>query len=106
MKFCQMVNSPWAFLHNFVKFKDFNASNFPKFELLDVRFVVFLRKWKHEWVDNLECHICNFFGLHTNIKFIAIFQISIVIFLIMDVVIDFNGNHHKNFWWIFFKIMD
>jgi hypothetical protein len=35
---------PMAFLHNFVKFKDFKASNFPKFEPLDVGFVMLSRK--------------------------------------------------------------
>jgi hypothetical protein len=39
-----MVNSPWAFLHNFVKLKKFKASNFPKFEPLDVGFVVLSRR--------------------------------------------------------------
>ncbi len=41
-----------------------------------------------------------FFGLHTNVKFKAIFRIDIVKILIIHVVIDFNGNHHKKFGWI------
>jgi hypothetical protein len=45
----------------------------------------------------LDCHTCNFFGLHTNVKFKAIFKINIVNFLIIHVVIDFNGNHHNVF---------
>ncbi len=44
---------------------------------------------------SLDCNICNFFGLDTNVKFKAIFKINIVNFLITHVVIDFNGNHHK-----------
>jgi len=40
-------------------------------------------------------HTCNFSRLHTNVKFKAIFQINIVNFLIIHVVIDFNGNHHN-----------
>jgi hypothetical protein len=43
------------------------------------------------------CHTCDFSGLHTNVKFKAIFKIKIVKFLIIHVVRDFNGNHHKIF---------
>jgi hypothetical protein len=53
----------------------------------------------------LDCHICNFFGLHTNVKFKAIFKIDIVNFLIIHVVISFNGNHKKN-WMNSKKIID
>jgi hypothetical protein len=52
---------------------------------------------KHEYVDNLDYHTCNFFGLHTNVKFKAIFKINIVNFLIINVVIDFNGKYHNYF---------
>jgi hypothetical protein len=57
-------------------------------------------------VDNLEWHTYNFSTLHTNIKFKTIFKINIVKFLIIHVVIDFNGNHHKNFGMNSKKIMD
>jgi hypothetical protein len=46
-------------------------------------------------IRHLDCHICKFFGLHTNGKFKAIFKINIVNFLIIHVVINFNGNHYK-----------
>jgi hypothetical protein len=53
------------------------------------------------WImDCLDCHTCNFSRLHTNVKFKAIFKINIVNFLIIHVVIDFNGNHHNVFGWI------
>jgi hypothetical protein len=39
-----------------------------------------------------------FSRLHTNIKFKAIFKINIVNFLIIHIVIDFNGDHHNCFW--------
>jgi len=39
----------------------------------------------------LDCHTCNFFGLHTNVKFKTIFKINIVNFLIIHVVIDLMG---------------
>ncbi len=50
-------------------------------------------------MDNLDYHTCIFSGLHTNVKFKAIFKIEIVNFKIIDVVIKFNGNHHKFFGW-------
>jgi hypothetical protein len=43
----------------------------------------------------LDYHTCNFYGLHTNVKFRAIFKINIVNFLIIHVITDFNGNYHK-----------
>jgi hypothetical protein len=46
-----------------------------------------------------------FFGLHTNVKFKAIFKIDIVNFLIIHVVISFNGDHKKN-WMNSKKIID
>jgi hypothetical protein len=49
---------------------------------------------------SLNYHICNFFGLHTNVKFKAIFKINIVNFLIIHVVIDFNGIIIKKNGWI------
>jgi hypothetical protein len=55
--------------------------------------------------DCLEYYICNYFGLHTNVKFKAIFKINIINVLIIHVVVDFKGNHHKN-WMNFKKIMD
>jgi hypothetical protein len=45
--------------------------------------------------DCLDCHTCNYFGLHTNVKFKAILKINIVKILIIHIVIDFNGNHPK-----------
>ncbi len=56
-------------------------------------------------MDNLDCHIHNFIGLHTNIKFKAIFKTNIVNFLITHVVIDFNGNHHIFFGWILKRLL-
>jgi len=38
-----------------------------------------------------------FSRLYTNVKFKTIFNINIVNSLIIHVVIDFNGNHHKIF---------
>jgi hypothetical protein len=37
-------------------------------------------RWKHEYVDNLDYHTCNFVGLHANIKFKAIFKINLSMF--------------------------
>ncbi len=48
----------------------------------------------------MDYHINNYSTLHTNVKFKAIFKISIIKFLIIHVVIDFNGNHHKKVGWI------
>ncbi len=45
--------------------------------------------------ESMNRGTCNFFGLHTNVKFKAIFKINIIKFLIIYVVIDFNGNHHN-----------
>jgi hypothetical protein len=45
----------------------------------------------------LDCHTYNFYGLHTNIKFKAIFKINIFNFVIIHVIIYFNGDHHKKF---------
>ncbi len=56
-----------------------------------------VKAWKG---GQFDYHTYNFFGVHTNIKFKAIFKINIVNFLIIHVVIDFNGNHHKIFGWI------
>ncbi len=56
--------------------------------------------WKHEYGDCLDCHTCNYFGLHTNVKFKAIFKINIVKILIIHVVINVNENHHKKIGWI------
>jgi hypothetical protein len=47
--------------------------------------------------DCLDCHTCNNFGLHIDVKFKVIFKINIVIFLIIHVVIDFNESHLKKF---------
>ncbi len=41
-----------------------------------------------------------FCGLHTNIKFKAILKINIFNLFIVNVVIHFNGNHHKFIGWI------
>jgi hypothetical protein len=46
-------------------------------------------------MDSLDYHICNFFGLHTTIKFKDIFKIKIVNFFNIHVVIAFKGSHHK-----------
>ncbi len=56
--------------------------------------------WKHELGDYLDYHTCNYSRLHTNVKFKTIFKINIIKFLIIHVVIDFNGNHHKKIGWI------
>jgi hypothetical protein len=59
--------------------------------------------WKTWMGENMNrgivrnCHTCNYFGLHTNVKFKAIFKINIFNFLIVDIFIKFNGNHHKIF---------
>jgi len=50
---------------------------------------------KHDQGDYLDCHTCNNFGLYTNVKFKFIFKINIFNFLIVHVVIKFNGNHHN-----------
>jgi hypothetical protein len=52
---------------------------------------------KHEWGDCLDCHTCTYYQLHRNVKFKALFKINIINFLIIHVVIDFNGNHPENF---------
>jgi hypothetical protein len=44
-----------------------------------------------------DCHTCNFYGLHRNIKFKTIFKINIVNFLLIHVFININENHHKTF---------
>ncbi len=46
-------------------------------------------------MDILDCHTCNFSRIHINIKFKGIFKINIVNILIIHVIIDFNGDHHK-----------
>jgi hypothetical protein len=46
-------------------------------------------------VDCLDYHTRKLFGLRTNIKFKAILKINIIKFLIIHVIIAFNGNHHK-----------
>ncbi len=43
----------------------------------------------------MDCHTCNNLGLHTYVKFKAISKINVVNFLIIHVVINFNGSHHK-----------
>ncbi len=48
-------------------------------------------------MDYLDYHTCNFSGLHANVKFKAMFKLILSIFLIIHVVIDFIGNHHKFF---------
>jgi hypothetical protein len=56
--------------------------------------------------DYLDYHTCNFSRLHINVKFKTIFKINIVNFLIIHVVINFNGNHQKKLWMNSKKIMD
>jgi hypothetical protein len=51
--------------------------------------------WKHEQGDALDYHTCNCSRLHTNVKFKTMFKINVIKFLIIHVVIKFNGNHHK-----------
>jgi len=63
-----------------------------------------MKRWKHESGDCLDCHTCNYSILHTDVKFKAIFKINIINFLIIQVVIDFNGNHDKKFGWILRKL--
>ncbi len=46
---------------------------------------------------HLDYHTYNFCGLHRNVKFKAIFKINNIKFLIIHVVIDFNGNHYNFF---------
>jgi hypothetical protein len=41
--------------------------------------------------------LVKFSRLHTNVKFKIVFNIKIINFLIIHVVIDFNENHHKTF---------
>ncbi len=60
----------------------------------------FINKWKLEEQDSLDYHPWKFSKLHTNIKLKAIFKINIVNFLIIHVVVDFNGNHLKFSRWI------